>query len=121
MSMLTLTHDHIVSAATTTASATTTTATKTTATATKTTATATSTATGSSSFPSGNTTISSWISGQEDTSRSVMLGNINPPGSATGFISASLSTSGPDYYYHWTRVKSKPKKKKKVIMLYLEN
>lgn len=32
-----------------------------------------------------------------------MLKNINPPGSATGFIAASLSTAGPDYYYAWTR------------------
>ncbi|KAG0803002.1 hypothetical protein G6F18_014013 [Rhizopus arrhizus] len=32
-----------------------------------------------------------------------MLRNINPPGSATGFIAASLTTSNPDYYYYWTR------------------
>jgi glucoamylase len=32
-----------------------------------------------------------------------MLRNINPAGSAVGFIAASLSTANPDYYYSWTR------------------
>nr|P07683.2 RecName: Full=Glucoamylase 1; Short=Gluc 1; AltName: Full=1,4-alpha-D-glucan glucohydrolase; AltName: Full=Glucan 1,4-alpha-glucosidase; Contains: RecName: Full=Glucoamylase 2; Short=Gluc 2; Contains: RecName: Full=Glucoamylase 3; Short=Gluc 3; Flags: Precursor [Rhizopus arrhizus]BAA00033.1 glucoamylase [Rhizopus arrhizus]BAP05656.1 glucoamylase [synthetic construct] len=82
--------------------------TTTTATATTTTAPSTSTTTPPSrsepaTFPTGNSTISSWIKKQEGISRFAMLRNINPPGSATGFIAASLSTAGPDYYYAWTR------------------
>jgi glucoamylase len=82
--------------------------TTTTAATTTTTAPSTSTTTHPSSsepatFPTGNSTISSWIKKQEDISRFAMLRNINPPGSATGFIAASLSTAGPDYYYAWTR------------------
>ncbi|KAG2193291.1 hypothetical protein INT47_008652 [Mucor saturninus] len=69
-----------------------------TSTATETPPTSTSTA-----FPSGNSTISTWIKTQEGISRSAMIRNINPPGAAKGFIAASLSTSGPDYYYSWTR------------------
>ncbi|RCH88939.1 glycoside hydrolase 15 protein [Rhizopus azygosporus] len=85
-------------------SATSTTATATTTTATGTTTTSTGpTSTASVSFPTGNSTISSWIKNQEEISRFAMLRNINPPGSATGFIAASLSTAGPDYYYSWTR------------------
>jgi glucoamylase len=66
------------------------------------TTTITSTST-STAFPSGNSTISSWITGQTSISRYAMLRNINPAGSAVGFIAASLSTSGPDYYFSWTR------------------
>lgn len=87
-----------VSAAATTTTATTTTSGSPSGTTTTATATSTSTA-----FPSGNSTVSSWISGQENISRFAMLRNINPPGAAPGFIAASLSTSGPDYYYSWTR------------------
>jgi glucoamylase len=32
-----------------------------------------------------------------------MFTSINPPGSAPGFLAASLSTHDPDYYYSWTR------------------
>ncbi|KAG2198508.1 hypothetical protein INT47_008612 [Mucor saturninus] len=39
----------------------------------------------------------------EGISRSAMIRNINPPEAAKGFIATSLSTSGPDYYYSWTR------------------
>ncbi|CAO3667930.1 unnamed protein product [Rhizopus stolonifer] len=75
----------------------------TTAGTTSTSTTAAPTSTSSGSFPSGNSTVSSWIKRQEEISRFAMLRNINPPGSAAGFIAASLSTSGPDYYYSWTR------------------
>lgn len=57
----------------------------------------------STAFPSGNSTITSWIKGQQSVSRFAMIRNINPAGSVPGFIAASLSTSGPDYYYSWTR------------------
>ncbi|KAI7861348.1 glucoamylase b [Spinellus fusiger] len=53
--------------------------------------------------PSGNSTITAWGSKQDGISFSTMLGNINPPGSSKGFIAASLSTAGPNYYYSWTR------------------
>lgn len=55
------------------------------------------------SFPTGNTTISDWGSKQIPISLSKMFESINPPGSAKGFLAASLSTSNPDYYYSWTR------------------
>ncbi|KAI8876733.1 glycoside hydrolase family 15 protein [Backusella circina FSU 941] len=93
--------NYAVTATTTTASSTTKTTSGTTKTSTTSTATATST--GTSSFPSGNSTISTWSPSQHSISLYAMLRNINPPGSAAGFISASLSTSGPDYYYSWTR------------------
>ncbi|KAI9315487.1 glucoamylase glam [Dichotomocladium elegans] len=57
----------------------------------------------STGVPSGNSTITVWADSQHKISWKAMLANINPPGSATGFIAASLSTSGPDYYYAWTR------------------
>lgn len=55
------------------------------------------------SFPTGNPDISSWVSKQEGISFSEMLRNVNPPGTAKGFVAASLSTAGPDYFYTWTR------------------
>ncbi|KAL9542845.1 hypothetical protein MBANPS3_008407 [Mucor bainieri] len=68
------------------------------------TTTATSVPTGvPSGFPTGNSTISSWIDGQTSVSRYAMLRNINPAGTVSGFIAASMSTSGPDYFYAWTR------------------
>ncbi|KAI8336143.1 glucoamylase [Chlamydoabsidia padenii] len=54
-------------------------------------------------FPSGNATISSWAPSQSTISLNKMFTSINPPGSARGFLAASLSTSNPDYYYSWTR------------------
>ncbi|KAG2195786.1 hypothetical protein INT47_005763 [Mucor saturninus] len=77
---------------------TTTTSSSPTSTATETPPTSTSTA-----FPSGNFTISTWIKTQEGISRSAMICNINPSEAAKGFIAASLSTSGPEYYHSWTR------------------
>ncbi|KAI9487303.1 MAG: glucoamylase glam [Benjaminiella poitrasii] len=81
-----------------------TTTTTSTATATTTTKTSTPTSTGvPSNFPTGNSTISTWLKSQIGISRYAMLRNINPAGSAVGFIAASLSTANPDYYYAWTR------------------
>ncbi|CAO3645630.1 unnamed protein product [Cunninghamella echinulata] len=54
-------------------------------------------------FPAGNKTITDWSTKQVDVSISKMFSSINPPGSAKGFLAASLSTSNPDYYYSWTR------------------
>ncbi|KAI8075404.1 glucoamylase glam [Gilbertella persicaria] len=84
------------------ASTPTTTTTTTSSGATKTTTTIGPTST-STVFPSGNSTISSWLKGQIETSRFAMLRNINPAGTVKGFIAASLSTANPDYFYAWTR------------------
>ncbi|KAF7727643.1 Glucoamylase, intracellular sporulation-specific [Apophysomyces ossiformis] len=54
-------------------------------------------------IPTGNSSLNAWVSSQEDISFSVMLGNINPPGTVKGFVAASLSTAGPDYFYSWVR------------------
>lgn len=83
-------------------STTTTVATSTTKTATSTSATATAIST-STSVPSGNSTITSWVKKQQEISWGALLQNVNPAGSATGFIAASLSTSNPDYFYSWVR------------------
>ncbi|ORX44578.1 glucoamylase [Hesseltinella vesiculosa] len=55
------------------------------------------------SFPSGNATITSWGSSQHTISLNEMKNNINPPGSAPGFLAASLCTASPNYYFDWTR------------------
>ncbi|KAG0176201.1 hypothetical protein DFQ28_007757 [Apophysomyces sp. BC1034] len=57
----------------------------------------------SRSFPAGNSSIDSWVSSQENISFGAMLRNINPAGTVKGFVAASLSTAGPDYFYSWVR------------------
>ncbi|KAL0075032.1 glycoside hydrolase family 15 protein [Phycomyces blakesleeanus] len=59
--------------------------------------------TGTVAVPGGNSTISTWAKTQKATSFKMVLSNINPAGTVKGFIAASLSTSGPDYFYSWTR------------------
>jgi glucoamylase len=49
------------------------------------------------------TTLEEWIEKQQMASYNIILGNINPPGTAKGFFAASLSTYKPDYFYTWTR------------------
>ncbi|KAI8069140.1 glucoamylase [Gongronella butleri] len=58
----------------------------------------------SSSFPAGNDTVTAWGKKQVPISVGQMLNNINTPGSASGFLAASLSTSSPDYFYAWSRL-----------------
>ncbi|KAI9024411.1 glucoamylase A precursor [Phycomyces nitens] len=59
--------------------------------------------TGVVKVPEGNSTISTWAGTQKTTSFKMVLSNINPAGAVKGFIAASMSTSGPDYFYAWTR------------------
>jgi glucoamylase len=59
--------------------------------------------TGTSTTAATSIPLPEWIEKQLTTSYNTMLGNINPPGTAKGFIAASLSTYKPDYFYTWTR------------------
>ncbi|KAI7851988.1 glucoamylase precursor [Circinella umbellata] len=56
-----------------------------------------------STVPEGNVTVTEWVNKQLKISWSDLLQNVNPSGTVTGFIAASLSTSNPDYFYCWTR------------------
>ena len=50
-----------------------------------------------------NPAAADWMADQAAHSRSYLLKNISPSGTAPGAVVASPSRSNPDYFYHWVR------------------
>ncbi|KAJ8661718.1 hypothetical protein O0I10_002525 [Lichtheimia ornata] len=48
-------------------------------------------------------TMDEWLEQEAAVSWDCIRRNINPPGTIRGFVAASPSTFGPDYFYTWTR------------------
>lgn len=48
-------------------------------------------------------TMDEWLEQEAAVSWDCIRRNINPPGTIRGFVAASPSKFGPDYFYTWTR------------------